>query len=268
MPRSGAHAARAAADVAAVPVASVAVSWTQTEGVTATVVPVSGRLRPMPSDAAAVATLAGLPDPPLPSDVALFLHTSGTTSRPKGVPLTHANLVASLTNIAATYELREEDCSYLVMPLFHVHGLMAGLLTPLASRGRVALPSGGRFAAGPFWGDVAASKATWYTAVPTMHQILLARGPAERSAARAPRLRFIRSCSSALAPATLEKVEAAFGAPVLEAYAMTGEWLCGCGVGEKRGKRFFTHPPSLPQHNSPSLSSPPPFSSTQRPPTR
>ena len=72
-----------------------------------------------------------LPSPPLPSDLALFFHTSGTTGRPKAVPLTHANILASLSNIKLTYELSPDDRSYLVMPLFHVHGLMAGLLAPL-----------------------------------------------------------------------------------------------------------------------------------------
>jgi len=68
-----------------------------------------------------------LEDEPQPDDVALFLHTSGTTSRPKGVPLTHSNLMASLYNIKATYEFNDKDVSLLVMPLFHVHGLMAGM---------------------------------------------------------------------------------------------------------------------------------------------
>uniref|UniRef100_A0A7S0UUS4 2-hydroxyacyl-CoA lyase n=1 Tax=Polytomella parva TaxID=51329 RepID=A0A7S0UUS4_9CHLO len=159
---------------------------------------------------------------PQPSDVALFLHTSGTTSRPKGVPLTHANLVASLSNIVATYQLSPTDRSYLVMPLFHVHGLMAGLLAPLAGGGAAILPKEGRFSAAVFWADAAAYAATFYTAVPTIHQILLARASKDYPAsAPPPPLRFIRSCSSSLAPATLEALEAAFKVPVLEAYAMT-----------------------------------------------
>jgi len=196
----------------------------------ASIFPAPGaNLRPLPSAAKKVAAnpkisplAALLSDPPQPSDVALFLHTSGTTSRPKGVPLTHGNLALSLTNIAATYELTERDCSYLVMPLFHVHGLMAGLLAPLAAGSAVSFPAAGRFAASTFWFDVAESKATFYTAVPTMHQVLLSRAKlGERKAAGSPRLRFVRSCSSALAAATLEKVEAFAEAPCLEAYAMT-----------------------------------------------
>lgn len=154
-------------------------------------------------------------------DLALFLHTSGTTSKPKGVPLSHANLTASLANIIATYELHPSDRSMLVMPLFHVHGLMAGLLAPLAAGSAVILPLEGRFAPGTFWRDVVQHRATFYTAVPTMHQILLARAAKEYPRESPPSLRFIRSCSSSLAASTLHKLEAAFHAPVLEAYAMT-----------------------------------------------
>ncbi|RMZ52179.1 hypothetical protein APUTEX25_001569 [Auxenochlorella protothecoides] len=162
-----------------------------------------------------------LADPPRGDDVALFLHTSGTTSRPKGVPLTHANLTASLENIRQTYEFTEADVSLLAMPLFHVHGLMAGWLAPLSAGASVVFPAEGRFAAGTFWKDAAAHGVTFYTAVPTIHQILVQRADRDFPTAAPPPLRVIRSCSSSLAPATLEAVEAAFGAPVLEAYAMT-----------------------------------------------
>ncbi|MFO1417903.1 MAG: acyl--CoA ligase [Methylotetracoccus sp.] len=155
------------------------------------------------------------------SDVALFLHTSGSTSRPKGVPLTHANLLASIGNIGRTYAFDRNDRSLLVMPLFHVHGLMAGLLAPLAFGASVHLPQSGRFSASTFWRDVVASGATWYTAVPTIHQILLTRRAEDYPRDDPPKLRFIRSCSSPLAPALLSEMEASFGAPVLEAYAMT-----------------------------------------------
>ena len=227
-------AAAAAAKGLGVPVATCGVSWSfgPPPGFVASILPAPGaNLRPLSPpptpnkrNNSEILPLPALlsADPPRPSDVALFLHTSGTTSRPKGVPLTHGNLAASLANIAATYELVPEDCSYLVMPLFHVHGLMAGLLAPLAAGAAVSLPAAGRFAASAFWSDVAESRATFYTAVPTMHQVLLSRARlGEREAAGAPRLRFVRSCSSALAAATLEKVEAMVEAPCLEAYAMT-----------------------------------------------
>ncbi|KAG6517770.1 probable CoA ligase CCL9 [Zingiber officinale] len=155
-----------------------------------------------------------------PSDVALFLHTSGTTSRPKGVPLTQLNLAASVKNIKSVYRLTEADSTVIVLPLFHVHGLMAALLSSLSAAASVTLPAAGRFSASTFWADMVASGATWYTAVPTIHQILLDRHSA-RPEPTYPKLRFIRSCSASLAPAILEHLEAAFGAPVLEAYAMT-----------------------------------------------
>lgn len=158
---------------------------------------------------------------PQPESIALFLHTSGTTSRPKGVPLTHANLVVSLTNIANTYELTPDDRCLLVMPLFHVHGLMAATLTTLATGGTVIFPPGGKFSASAFWPSLVAGGATWYTAVPTIQQILLARAEKDFPKETPPKLRFIRSCSASLAAPVLLKVEEAFGAPVLEAYAMT-----------------------------------------------
>mmetsp|Transcript_22289 Transcript_22289/g.27258 ORF Transcript_22289/g.27258 Transcript_22289/m.27258 type:complete len:444 (-) Transcript_22289:435-1766(-) len=158
---------------------------------------------------------------PLPTDVALYLHTSGTTSRPKLVPLTHHNLCTSMGNIRNTYELGDCDTCYLVMPLFHIHGLMGALFSTLCSGGTVAIPLAGKFSANVFWNDVRASQATWYTAVPTIHQILLARSDKTLDSMDDIKLRFIRSCSASLAPIVMTKMEKMFGAPVLEAYAMT-----------------------------------------------
>jgi acyl-CoA synthetase (AMP-forming)/AMP-acid ligase II len=120
--------------------------------------------------------------PPSPEDVALFLHTSGTTSRPKGVPLTHANLIKSISNIKNHYELTPEDTSIIVMPLFHVHGLMGASLSTLNSGGSLVIPE--RFSASSFWGLQKDNAATWYSAVPTIHQILLMRADDDN----APRL--------------------------------------------------------------------------------
>lgn len=154
------------------------------------------------------------------SDVALFLHTSGTTSRPKGVPLTQHNLASSVENIKSVYRLTESDSTVIVLPLFHVHGLLAALLSSLAAGASVALPAAGRFSASSFWSDMLTYNATWYTAVPTVHQIVLERHLKTPEPVY-PKLRFIRSCSASLAPVILERLEEAFGAPVLEAYAMT-----------------------------------------------
>jgi acyl-CoA synthetase (AMP-forming)/AMP-acid ligase II len=70
-------------------------------------------------------------------DAALVLHTSGTTSRPKIVPLSQANLTVSAGNIAKTLALTPSDVNLNIMPLFHIHGLMAGLLAPLSAGGTV-----------------------------------------------------------------------------------------------------------------------------------
>ena len=148
-------------------------------------------------------------------DVCLVLHTSGTTGRPKAVPLTHRNLTTTMENVTATYLLVPQDRTLLVMPLFHVHGLLAGLLAPLFSAGSVIVPQ--RFSASEFWDDFVRYEANWYTAVPTIHQILL-RSP---KPSPMPNIRFIRSCSSPLSPKTFYELEMAFKTPVLEAYAMT-----------------------------------------------
>ncbi|HEX2647171.1 MAG TPA: AMP-binding protein, partial [Candidatus Dormibacteraeota bacterium] len=156
---------------------------------------------------------------PSPDDVALVLHTSGTTSRPKLVPLRQSNLAFSAENIARTYDLTEDDVALCVMPLFHIHGLMASTMATFFSGGTVVVQPGG-FDAMTFWSAAHAHGATWYSAVPTIHQMLLLRNRGERPAG-AEKLRFVRSSSSALAPETMRRIESAFGAPMLEAYGMT-----------------------------------------------
>jgi len=154
---------------------------------------------------------------PGPDSIALLLQTSGTTGKPKWVPLTHANLLASIDNITATYKLSPADTTLLVMPLFHVHGLVGALLSSLFSGGRVILAP--RFSASRFVAWTLAEKPTWYTAVPTIHQILLGH-PDMQNLPRG-QFRFIRSCSSFLAPETKARIEDLLGAPLLEAYGMT-----------------------------------------------
>lgn len=159
------------------------------------------------------------PTAPADDDIALVLHTSGTTSRPKLVPLRHRNLVYSAENIARTYQMGPEDIALCVMPLFHIHGLMASTMATFATGGTVVVPAGG-FDAMTFWPAAKAHGATWYSAVPTIHQMLLMRNRGERPAG-AEKLRFIRSSSSALSPETMRQLESRFGAPVIEAYGMT-----------------------------------------------
>ncbi len=152
-------------------------------------------------------------------EVALILHTSGTTSRPKMAPLTHRNLLASARSVAASLELTGADRCLNVMPLFHIHGLMAALLASLWAGGSVACTPG--LQAPAFFDWVKEFAPTWYTAVPTMHQSILRQAEKNPEAARGARLRFIRSCSAALPPQVMREMEAAFGAPVIEAYGMT-----------------------------------------------
>ena len=154
-----------------------------------------------------------------PDDVALVLHTSGTTARPKIVPLTHANLTASAGHIREALGLGPEDRCLNVMPLFHIHGLVAAVLATMAAGGTVACTPG--FEARRFFEWLEEFRPTWYTAVPTMHQAVLAQAERRPEAARRAGLRFLRSSSSALAPQVMQRLEEAFGAPVIESYGMT-----------------------------------------------
>jgi acyl-CoA synthetase (AMP-forming)/AMP-acid ligase II len=157
--------------------------------------------------------------PPSVDDVALILHTSGSTGRPKRVPLTHAQLSISARNVAQTYQLTAKDVSLCVMPLFHVHGLVASTLATLATGGTVVVPA--KFNPLSFWRVAGDYGATWYSAVPTIHQLLASRAQPGAKPAGAEKLRFIRSCSASLSPQLMSDLETAFGAPVLEAYGMT-----------------------------------------------
>ena len=157
---------------------------------------------------------------PAPDDVALVLHTSGTTSRPKRVPLAHRNLTISAQNIVDTYQLSSEDVSLCVMPLFHVHGVVASTLSTLHSGGTVVVPP--RFNALNFWPVAREHRATWFSAVPSMHQALLSRAQRGGGAGTGyDGLRFVRSCSAALPSSTMLEMEERFGVPMLEAYGMT-----------------------------------------------
>lgn len=157
----------------------------------------------------------------LSSHDALVLFTAGTTDRAKMVPLTHTNVAASVRNICATYELGPDDATVAVMPFFHGHGLFAALLASLASGGCVLLPERGRFSARTFWNDIRAASATWFTAVPTIYEILLDRSEIEYPGPQVPPLKFVRSCSAPLNTATQRALERTLGAPLLSAYGMT-----------------------------------------------
>jgi acyl-CoA synthetase (AMP-forming)/AMP-acid ligase II len=152
-------------------------------------------------------------------DIALILHTSGTTSRPKIVPLAHRNIAASARNIGATLKLSSEDRALNVMPLFHIHGLIAGLSAPLSRGGTIICTPG--FNALKFFAQMKEHRPTWVTAVPTMHQAILGRAGQNREVIASVPLRFLRSSSSSMPPQVIGELEAAFGAPLIEAYGMT-----------------------------------------------
>jgi acyl-CoA synthetase (AMP-forming)/AMP-acid ligase II len=152
-------------------------------------------------------------------DVALVLHTSGTTSRPKIVPLSHANICATAGNVRESLALVPEDRCLNVMPLFHIHGLMAAVLGSLGAGASVFCTPG--FNAMKFFHWMKEAQPTWYTAVPTMHQMILARAPRNPEIIKAVRLRLIRSSSASLAPQVMQQLEDTFEAPVIESYGMT-----------------------------------------------
>ena len=184
------------------------------------------RLSSQPTDAAGLFDLNGdavtepSPDGDAePADIALVLHTSGTTSRPKIVPLSHANVCASARNISATLALKRDDRCLNVMPLFHIHGLMGAVLSSISAGGSVYCPPG--FNALRFFSWLEEIRPTWYTAVPTMHQTILARAERNREIIDQAKLRFIRSSSASLPSQVMAELEEVFGVPVIESYGMT-----------------------------------------------
>ncbi|MFT4830315.1 MAG: acyl-CoA synthetase (AMP-forming)/AMP-acid ligase II [Paracoccaceae bacterium] len=165
---------------------------------------------------------AGAPaDASLPgdADIALILHTSGTTSRPKIVPLSHANLHASAGNIRASLALTPADRCLNVMPLFHIHGLIAAVTSSLSAGASIWCAPG--FDALRFFGWMKVAQPTWYTAVPTMHQAILTRAARNQDVIDATPLRFLRSSSASLPAQVMQALAETFAAPVIEAYGMT-----------------------------------------------
>jgi acyl-CoA synthetase (AMP-forming)/AMP-acid ligase II len=156
---------------------------------------------------------------PQADDIALVLHTSGTTSRPKIVPLMQKNVCASAHHIASTLALTPDDRCLNVMPLFHIHGLIAATLSTLQAGASVVCTEG--FNALNFFARLVEFEPSWYTAVPTMHQAILARAERNKEALAKTKLRFIRSSSASLPPQVMAELEKTFNAPVIESYGMT-----------------------------------------------
>jgi acyl-CoA synthetase (AMP-forming)/AMP-acid ligase II len=165
---------------------------------------------------AASAAARSVPDA---SATALILHTSGTTSRPKIVPLLQSNIVASARHIAATLALTPNDRCLNLMPLFHIHGLIAAVSSSLSAGASIWCAPG--FDALKFFGWMRDARPTWYTAVPTMHQAILSRASRNQDVIEAVPLRFLRSSSASLPAQVMLSLAETFRAPVIEAYGMT-----------------------------------------------
>ena len=156
---------------------------------------------------------------PTADDVALILHTSGTTSRPKIVPLLQSNVAASAAHIVTSLELTANDRCMNVMPLFHIHGLIAAVTASIAAGASIWCAPG--FNALNFFAGMKEAQPTWYTAVPTMHQAILSRAGRNADVIAETPLRFLRSSSASLPAQVMVALNETFNAPVVEAYGMT-----------------------------------------------
>ncbi|HEX6769713.1 MAG TPA: MupA/Atu3671 family FMN-dependent luciferase-like monooxygenase, partial [Candidatus Binatia bacterium] len=152
------------------------------------------------------------------SDVALVLRTSGTTGRPKTVPLTQSNTLAGAQLTADAIELTDRDRYLCIMPLFHAHGQLSSLATLLTGGSVISTPP---FAPEHFFRAMASFHPTWYSAAPTLHQAILQQIPHFRSIVDDNELRLVRSSTAALPPRILIELEKVFAAPVIEGYGMT-----------------------------------------------
>jgi oxalate---CoA ligase len=179
----------------------------------------AGEFRLRPRDGAAASTPAAHAGFAQADDISMVLHTSGTTSRPKIVPLSQANLAASARHIAATLQFTRQDRGLNIMPLFHIHGLIAGVLAPLSAGSMVFCTPG--FNALKFFGWMGECGPTWYTAVPTMHQAIVSRASKNADVIARHPLRFLRSSSSSMPPQVIRELEDIFKAPLIESYGMT-----------------------------------------------
>tara|TARA_B100001248_G_scaffold239002_1_gene203985 strand:+ start:1233 stop:2711 length:1479 start_codon:yes stop_codon:yes gene_type:complete len=153
------------------------------------------------------------------NDNAIILHTSGTTSKPKMVPLSHKNIINSSRNISNALKLSQKDKNMILMPSFHIHGIVASILAPLYAGGKiVVLPN---FNALTFYRSLNEHTPTWFTGVPTMLQSILDRSSKNKNIISRHNLKFIRSSSSSLPTSTLIELEKKFKIPVIESYGMT-----------------------------------------------
>jgi long-chain acyl-CoA synthetase len=154
---------------------------------------------------------------PCETDVALLMYTSGTTGLPKGVLLTHRNLLANAARITGEHRLADDDRVLASLPLYHINGLVVTLLTPLFHAGSVVMTP--RFSARTFWRDAAFHGCTWINVVPTIVAYLL--NCDEGCAFDLSALKFCRSASAALPAEHHRAFEARFGIGIIETMGMT-----------------------------------------------
>ena len=161
---------------------------------------------------------------PKREDIALVLHTSGTTNKPKVVPLTHGNISTGGLCIASTLGLEHDDVCINIMPLFHIHGISVNVLVTALSGASVYATEGFTDGEGFFNALRQSPPPTWYSAVPTMHQEILNFAEEQQSrngAAPEHHLQFARNCSAALLPSVSQRMENVLGLQVIATYAMT-----------------------------------------------
>ena len=181
-----------------------------------------------------VAAMSEPQDAPRHGDdaLALLIYTSGTTGRPKGVMLDHANLDAMCRAVIAAFMLSRDDHSLLILPLFHVNGIVVATLSPLLAGGRATVA--GRFNAATFFDRIEQSRPTYFSAVPTIYTMLCGLPAAVR-----PDTSSVRFAVCGAAPASvelLEQFESRYGIPIVEGYGLS-EGSCASTANPLSGKR-------------------------------
>ncbi len=154
---------------------------------------------------------------------ALLIYTSGTTGRPKGVLLTHGNVIAGGGNTVLAHQLTGDDRAMCVLPLYHINAEMVSVMAPLVSGGSVVMPQ--RFSTSNFWEIIARYACTWFSVVPTMIAYLLEHAEREGfdrvALGGLLQLRFGRSASAPLAPEIHRAFEQRFSVPIIETMGLT-----------------------------------------------
>ncbi|HYJ55206.1 MAG TPA: AMP-binding protein [Mycobacterium sp.] len=164
--------------------------------------------------------------------LALLIYTSGTTGRPKGVMLDHANLIAMCRSVIEGFRLTRDDHSLLILPLFHVNGIVVGTLSPLLAGGRTTLA--GRFDPKTFFVSIEQTRATYFSAVPTIYTMLC--GLSDDVQHDTSSVRFAVCGAAPASVELLERFELRYGIPIIEGYGLS-EGTCASAVNPLDGPR-------------------------------